>query len=64
VIVQMIIVRVCIGLILAIVTVQAVLAGGYWLLLAPLVGLLALFSFVLAVGFVWVWARGELRDDT
>lgn len=64
VIVQVIVIRVCLGLILAIVTAQAAQAGGFWLLLTPVTALLALFSFALAAGFVWVWVRGKLRDDT
>lgn len=40
---RVIVIRVCFGLILAIVTAQAVLAGGFWLLLAAVCGLLALF---------------------
>jgi hypothetical protein len=60
----MIVIRVCVGLILAIITAQAVLAGGFWLLLTPVSGLLALFSFGLAVGYVWVWRRGELTSHT
>ena len=63
-VVQMTVIRVCVGLIFAIITAQAVRAGGLWLLLTPVFGLLALFSLGLAAGFVWAWARGELTNDT
>ena len=63
-VVRVIVIRVCLGLILAIVTAQAVLAGGFWLLLAAVCGLLALFSFAMAAVTVWGWTRGELQEDT
>jgi hypothetical protein len=62
--VQAIVVRVCTGLIFALVTAQAVTAGGLWLLLLPVFVLLALFSFALAGGFIWLWARNGLSEDT
>ena len=62
-VVRVIVIRVCLGLILAIVAAQAVLAGGFWLLLAAVCGLLALFSFAMAAVIVWGWRRGVLRDD-
>jgi hypothetical protein len=37
-VVQMIVIRVCIGLIFATITAQALLAGGLWLLLTPCPG--------------------------
>jgi hypothetical protein len=60
---QAIVVRVCTGLVLALVTAQAVTAGGLWLLLLPVFVLLALFSFALAGGFIWLWARNGLSED-
>ena len=63
-VVRVIVIRVCFGLVLAIVTAQALLAGGFWLLLTPVCGPLALFSFAMAAAIVWAWTRGELRDDT
>ena len=62
-VVRVIVIRVCTGLILAIVAAQAVLAGGFWLLLAPVCGLLALFSFAMAAVIVRGWTRGALLDD-
>ena len=62
-VVRLIVVRICFGLVLAIVTVQAALAGGFWLLLAFVCGLLALFSFAMAAVIVRGWTRGELLDD-
>jgi len=61
---QAIVVRVCYGLICALFTAQAVTAGGLWLLLLPVFVLLALFSFALAGGFIWLWARDGLSEDT
>lgn len=61
---QAIVVRVCYGLICALLTAQAVTAGGLWLLLLPVFVLLALFSFALAGGFIWLWARDGLSEDT
>jgi len=61
--VRLIVIRVCIGLICAIVTAQAAVAGGLWLLLTPVVGLLALFSFALAGGYIWLWVRDGLGED-
>jgi len=34
------------------------------LLLLPVFVLLALFSFALAGGFIWLWARNGLSEDT
>ena len=62
--VQVIVVRTCIGLIFALVTAQAVAAGGLWLLLLPVSVLLSLLSFALAAGIIWLWARNGLEDDT
>ncbi|HZS30906.1 MAG TPA: hypothetical protein VFA37_06580 [Gaiellaceae bacterium] len=59
---QAIVVRVCIGLLFALVTAQAVAAGGFWLLLLPVSVLLSLFSFGLAGGFVWLWMRDGLDE--
>ena len=53
-VVRLIVVRICFGLVLAIVTVQAALAGGFWLLLASVCGLLALSSFAMAAVVVRV----------
>jgi len=61
---QVIVVRVCTGLICALATAQAVTAGGLWLLVLPVFVLLAPFSFALAGGFIWLWARNGLSEDT
>jgi hypothetical protein len=56
-VVRFIVIRVGLGVILSLVTVQAVTHGGAWLALAPFVALLALWSFAVAAGGIWVWAR-------
>jgi hypothetical protein len=59
---QAIVVRLCIGLLFALVTAQAVAAGGFWLLLLPVSVLLSVFSFGLAGGFIWLWMRDGPDD--
>jgi len=33
--------------------------GGFWWLLVPVVGVLALWNFVLTGGIIWAWASEE-----
>ena len=61
---QAIVVRLCICAIFALVTAQAVAAGGFWFLLLPISILLSLFSLTLAGGFIWLWVRDGLDDFT
>ncbi len=61
---QAIVVRVCTGLLFVLVTAQAVAAGGLALLILPVSVLLALFSFALAGGIIWLWVRNGLGEDT
>ena len=58
-VVSALVVRAGTGLVFALVAVEAALHGGYALIVGPLLGLLALWNFVLIAGMAWVWARGE-----
>ncbi|HEX5173182.1 MAG TPA: hypothetical protein VFV91_03460 [Gaiellaceae bacterium] len=60
---QVIVVRACTGLAFALVAVETVTAGGLWLLLLPVSIVLALFSFALAGGVIWLWVRDGLGED-
>lgn len=55
--------RVGASVIFCFVAAQAAKHGGYWLILVPLLGLLALFGFALSAGIVWVWTRHGLDDS-
>ena len=54
-----VVVRVGLGLILALTAVDAAMHGGFWWLLVPVVGVLALWNFVLTGGIVWAWVSEE-----
>jgi hypothetical protein len=55
--------RVGVSVIFCFVAAQAATQGGFWLILVPVLGLLALFGFGLSAGIVWVWARHGLNDS-
>lgn len=61
-VVNLLVQRVGVSVIFSLVAVQAATKGGFWLILAFVLGLLALFGFVLSAGIVWVWARQGLND--
>jgi hypothetical protein len=61
---QAIVVRVGTGLVFTLVTAQVVAAGGLALLLLLVSLPLALFSFALAGGVIWLWVRDGLGEDT
>ncbi len=57
-----IVIRLCLGLLAALGTAQAAIRGGYWLLLVPVLALLALSSFALAAVLIWAWTRHGRKD--
>jgi hypothetical protein len=51
--------RVGLGVLLALVAADAATHGGFWWLLVPVVGVLALWNFALSAGIVWAWTSEE-----
>jgi len=58
-VVSALVVRVGLGLVLALTAADAAMHGGFWWLLVPVVGMLALWNFVLTGGIMWAWASEE-----
>lgn len=58
---RVLVVRTGLGLLFALSSAQTVIVGGGWLLLAPILVILALWSFGLVAAIIWWWVRGELK---
>jgi hypothetical protein len=52
-VVRILAVRVGVGVILVLTAARAAIVGGLWLVVVPVAGVLALWSFVVAAGIIW-----------